>query len=173
MDNVNARDTLYYNKQNSNFFVDIYGGLQSSGIRKEDFVRSNFSPYLHVSAGKYINNFLSFTVGYQGPYFNFIGDSNKHNYYYLDTEFIVNINRLFQDGKNDKWSIHILTGTGLLKNYNMEKINWGLTAAFLQELAISQNYSIKLKVGGIMGWSIYQHDKDILPNISIGLSRKF
>ncbi|MEN6352328.1 MAG: hypothetical protein ABFD02_02650 [Bacteroidales bacterium] len=55
----------------------------------------------------------------------------------------------------------------------MEKINWGLTTALLQELVLNKNYSLKLKAEGIIGWSIYQHDKDILPNISIELSRKF
>jgi len=172
VNNAKASDTSNY-KQNNIFFIDLYAGVQNSGIKKEDFVHSNFSPYLHISTGKCINHILAIAVGYQGTYFNYIGDSYKHKYYYLDAEFIINMNRLLRLYENHKWSIQVIAGTGILKNYHMEKINWGLTTALLQELVLNKNYSLKLKAGGIIGWSIYQHDKDILPNISIGLSRKF
>ena len=57
----------------------------------------------------------------------------------------------------------LYAGTGILKNYHMKKINWGLTTALLQELVLNKNYSLKLKAGGIIGWSVINMIKIFCP----------
>lgn len=159
--------------QNNNFFANVYLGIQNSGIRDEDFIKSNFSPYINAEFGKWLTSYLALTVGYQGPYFNFIGDADKHNYFCLDTKIIFSLFDLFGFKKNRFYDIHLAAGTGIMRNIYFQKFNWCFTGALIQEFALSDSWSINLKAGGIAGWAIYQHDKDMLPNLSIGLQKKF
>lgn len=155
------------------YTVDIYGGAQLSGIRKEDFVKENVTPYINVLAAIRVAPWLSVAAGYHGPYFNFIGDNFRHKYFYIDSDAIVNVNQLFGFAVGKRWRLNVIAGTGILNNSFEKKLNWCLTGALVPEIILNDKYSLKLKAGGIAGWAIYQHDKDMLLNLSAGISRKF
>lgn len=160
-------------KKDDYVFCDLYIGTQVSGIRKEDYVKSNFSPYLNIMVGKWINPLIAFGVGYQGPWFNFIVDDEKHKYFYIDAATLVNLNSFLTSRRGKFWNVNVIAGGGLLYNSFEHKINLCLTGAVVQEFTFKNDLHLNLKVGGIIGWAIYQHDQDILPNLSIGLSKKF
>jgi len=154
------------------FYLDLYLGVQVSGIRKEDYVASNFSPYIQVSAGKWLTPYLALALSYQGPYFNFIGDNLKHKYVYVGGDAILNLNNLFTESNTGLWNINVFTGLGFLYNNFYKKVNFCINVGLINEIKIKNDMSLKFKVSAIIGHSIYQEDKDILPNISLGLSKK-
>jgi hypothetical protein len=155
------------------FYIDLYLGVQVSGIRKEDYVASNFAPYIQLSAGKWLTRNLALALTYQGPYFNFIGDSSKHKYVYLGGDAILNINRFFTESNTGVWNINVFAGPGLLYNDFYSKTNFCFSTGLVNEVKIKNDISLKFKVSAIIGHSIYQKDEDILPNISLGLSKTF
>ena len=154
-------------------FVDLYLGLQVSGIRKEDYVASNFAPYYQLSVGNWFTPYLALAVSYQGPYFNFIGDKVKHNYLYIDGTTILDINRLFDKEYYGRWSINLLAGGGYFYNYLYGRPNICATTGIVGTLKLTNNFYLKCKLSNVMGWDIYQGDKDALNNMSIGGSIRF
>lgn len=48
------------------WFVSVSGGVQISGYKKVDFVSSNVSPLINVTAGKWFAPELAIRVGYKG-----------------------------------------------------------------------------------------------------------
>ncbi len=153
-------------------FLDFYFGGQVSGIRKEDYIKSNFSPYLHLSAGKGINQKFSIRFGYQGPYFNFIGDDVKHKYYFLNSEIYYRFLSIFKKSGSKLISFEVLLGSGYLHNYHYNKSNFCINAGGVSSFKLSKTLALRLKGSAIFGWKIYQDDKDALPNFSIGLSKE-
>lgn len=151
-------------------FVDLFLGTQVSGIRKEDYMLSNFSPYFQLSLGKWVTSYLALAVSYQGPYFNFIGDDLKHKYFYINGDAIITINKLFKPNYSGFWNIYIFVGSGYFYNIVYKRPNICATGGLTNEFKVSQNMSLKLKLSAILGWDIYQGDQDILPNMSIGFS---
>lgn len=154
------------------FYIDTYWGTQVSGIRKEDYVLSNYSPYYQFSIGRWFTPYLALALSYQGPYFNFIGDEYKHKYIYIDGQVVFNINNIVCN-KYSFWNIHLIIGSGYFYNYFYKRPNICANAGFVNEFKINDNLYIKIKMSAIMGWAIYQNDKDALPNISLGLSKRF
>ncbi len=154
-------------------FVDLYLGTQVSGIRKEDYVASNFAPFFQFSIGNWFTPYLALAVSYQGPYFNYIGDNVKHNYLYIDGAAIFDVNRLIDKEYNGLWSISLVGGSGYFHNYVYGRPNICATAGIIAELKLKNNFSLKCKLSNIMGWDIYQGDEDILTSISIGGSMRF
>lgn len=159
--------------QKSSFYFELYLGTQVSGIRKEDYVASNYSPYIQLSIGKTISQHIALTVNYQGPYFYFIGDNFKHKYFYFGGDAIINLNNFISTFKKRFLNIYVFTGTGLLFNGFYNKTNLCINTGIINELKINREYSIKFKLSSIIGHGIYQKDRDILPNISLGLSKNF
>lgn len=168
-----ANSIKYISNLKKDVFVDLFLGTQVSGIRKEDYVLSNYSPYLQLSLGKWFTPYLALAVSYQGPYFNFIGDNKKHKYFYINGDVIVNVNRLFKPNYSGFWNINIFAGSGYFYNMVYKRPNICATGGLTNEFKISQNMSLKLKLSAILGWDIYQGDQDILPNMSIGFSYNF
>lgn len=160
-------------EQKSEFFIDVYAGTQVSGIRKEDYVASNYSPYIQISGGAWIVPNIALAAGYQGPYFNFIGDEFKHNYTYLCGEVIIKPLKLFNLNKSNLWNLHFNVGGGYFYNHLYERPNICAHTGFINEIQLPKNFSLKLKISAIIGWDIYQGDKDVLPNIAIGFSKNF
>jgi hypothetical protein len=154
------------------YYLDVYFGAQVSGIRKEDYIASNFSPYIQLSVGKWLTPYLALDLSYQGTYFNFIGDNFKHKYFYMGGNTNLNINRFFTESSTSLWNINVFAGCGGLYNYFYKKTNFCMNAGLVNEIKIKNGMSLKFKVSAIMGWNIYQEDKDILPNIAVGFSKK-
>jgi hypothetical protein len=159
--------------QENGFFIDIYGGGQVSGIRKEDYVTTNYTPYIQITGGKWFVPNIALAIGYQGPYFRFIGDKFRHEYTYLNGEVIVKPLKLLNINKSKIWDLHVNTGAGYFYNNHYHRPNICAHAGFVNEILLPKKVSIKLKISAIMGWDIYQGDEDILPNIAIGLSKRF
>lgn len=90
-----ANNMKNISNEKKDMFFDLFLGTQVSGIRKEDYVLSNYSPYFQLSLGKWFTPYLALAISYQGPYFNFIGDDLKHKYLYINGDAIINVNRLF------------------------------------------------------------------------------
>jgi len=171
--NLSAQnDNLSISQNNGVFFIDIYAGTQVSGIRKEDYVISNFAPYVQFSLGKWIVPYLALSINYQGPYFHFISDSFNHKYLYIDGQVILDINSIFKT-QYKALNIQAMAGGGLFYNYFYDRPNVCGTVGLLNEFILTKTISIKLKLATIMGWDIYQGDEDILTNMSIGLSIAF
>lgn len=165
-------DILSIPQYKGSFFVDFFAGTQVSGIRKEDYVASNFAPYIQFSLGKWIVSYLAVSINYQGPNFHFIGDSFKHKYLYLDGQVILDINSLFKT-QYKALNIQAMAGGGLFYNFLYDRPNVCGTVGLLNEFKLTDTISIKFKLAAIMGWDIYQGDEDILTNLSIGLSIAF
>lgn len=159
-------------QQSKTSFVDVYLGSQWSGIKKEDFIRSNFSPYIQVGVGKRLTPAFTLMLNYQGFYFNYIGDNSTHKYLYLGGDVLLNPIWLINKRMWPKVQIYLAGGIGYFYNYLQQKPAVCLDGALIGEYIINDNYSLKLKVGGIGGWKIYQHDKDVLPNVAVGISRR-
>lgn len=165
-------DKLQITQHKGSFYVDFYAGAQVSGIRKEDYVPSNFAPYVQFSLGKWIVPYLAISINYQGPNFHFIGDSFKHKYLYIDGQVILDINSLFKT-QYKALNIQAMAGGGLFYNYLYDRPNVCGTVGLLNEFKLTNTISIKLKLAAIMGWDIYQGDEDILPSMSLGVSYFF
>lgn len=160
------RDSLKLNQKGREFFVDIFLGTQVSGIRKEDYVSSNFAPYMKISIGKWIVPYLALSINYQGPYYNFISDNYRHYFTYIDGEVIIRTRRII----NSKWNLNFILGSGLFFNNYNSRINICATSAINIDYLLVNRISLKANIGSIFGWGIYQEDKDIIPNFSIGIS---
>ena len=57
------------------------------------------------------------------------------------------------------------------KYYDNFKINCVLDAS--NNFLLANKIKLKIDIGAIIGWDIYQGDQDILPNSSIGLVYEF
>lgn len=170
--NTSITSTITSTYKRGAFFLDAYIGTQVSGIRKEDYVSSNFAPYFQVSIGKVITQNISLNINFQGPYFNFIGDNNKHSYQFLGSDLIVCMNRLFNTKYSGNWYLYLFAGPGILFNNYLNKTNLCFNGGLINEYRY-KSIGIKLKISAIGGYKIYQHDKDALTNISIGISKYF
>jgi hypothetical protein len=165
-------ETSTISQHKGTFFVDFYAGTQVSGIRKEDYVSSNFAPYYQLSLGKWIVPYLAVSINYQGPYFHYISDNFKHKYFYIDGQVILDINSLFKT-QYKALNIQVIAGGGLFYNLFYDRPNVCGTIGLLNEFKVTKTVSFKLKLASIMGWDIYQNDEDILTNLSLGLSIAF
>lgn len=166
-----SKTTTSPNKVKSLFF-DAYIGTQVSGIRKEDYVSSNFAPYFQLSIGKILTDKLSVNINFQGPYFNFIGDNHKHTYQFVGSDLYLSISKLLDETYCGKWNLSIFIGSGLLFNNYSDKANLCLTGGIINEFRY-KTIGIKFKASAITGLKIYQHDKDALTSISVGISKYF
>jgi hypothetical protein len=158
-------------KFEKNWFIGIDYGIQMSGIKSEDFIRSNYSHLIRVVGGKWFNTKVGFQVGYQGEYFNTIADNDKHFYNFYFIEGVLNVkNILFSNRKNNSfYDLIFHGGLGLFENkyYGNSTIHFILGAT--NNFTITNSVKFKIDVGAIVGWDIYQGDNDILPSLSTGL----
>jgi hypothetical protein len=155
-------------------YIGFSAGMQMSGIKKEDFIASNYSPLLTLYAGKWFTPLLALQLGCRGNYFNTISHERKRYYKYYSGEAVFNLNNIFRPQSTDM-SMNVLlhVGSGYFYNYDYNRPN------ICAHMGISSTYSITSELKAtfnacsIIGWDIYQGDEDILPGISLGLSYSF
>ena len=148
------------------FTLNFDFGVKISGIKKEDFLKSNTSPLFRFTLTKNQNKNFDFGIGYQGNYFYYIEDSVKHFYDFL---FLINsykINNLsFVENLH---SLKINFGCGYFYNYFYKSSNICMMLALVNQIHLNKLISLELDLSSIIGWDIYQGNEDILPSISFG-----
>jgi len=149
-------------------------GAQMSGCKNEDFIRSNYSPLLNISAGRWIIPSIGLQLGYKGWYFNTIADEKKHGYGFYYVDAIINVPELFNDKDSwSKWYLNLHGGGGYFYNYDYMKPNICANAGISFYYRFGDRFLVGFDAAAIMGWDIYQGNTDILPGITIGFSYLF
>lgn len=162
---------LSYNSD-SKWFISLNLGTQISGIKKEDFVRSNFSPLIDIRVGRWFVSYLGLNVGYKGKYFQYIDDNVKHSYDFFYGEAFLDLIRLFIP-RNGSWSVILHAGAGYFYNQFYGRPNICANVGLKQKIAIARKWNFLFDVSAIMGWDIYQNNEDILPGATLGLTYCF
>lgn len=161
-------------EKNNNWFVEISAGIQMSGYKKVDFIPSNYTPLLKVTAGNWVGRWWGLQLGYKGLWFNAISDDIRHHYTFLYPELLIDANTFLT--KRDKprfWSLILHAGPGYFYNNHYQKSNICGNIGAQNQFRINHQLSINIDIAAIVGWDIYQGDEDILPGTSIGLSYSF
>lgn len=159
-----------------NFKKQIYisssYGIQISGIKSEDFLISNVAPTIKLKSGIWFSNEIGLQIAYNGPYFYYIEDNDKHHYNFYHGEVILNINEIisYPSGK-----VNFLTeiGAGYFYNKYYNRPNICMSLGLKSSFEMSKNYEVFLDFSSIMGWDIFQANEDILPQIGIGAIYNF
>lgn len=159
-------------RDNLSYFVELSLGTQMSGIKSEDFVKSNYSPLINFTVGKWFVPYLALQFGYKGYYFNQISDELKHHYNFYYGEALLNFQELFYL-ENKVWSLILHAGAGYFYNYSYNQPNICATVGVKQKINIAEQWAATIDVSSIMGWDIYQGDQDILPGITLGVVYSF
>lgn len=154
-------------KNISTVYINSGIGVQMSGYKKVDFVKSNYSPVIDIAIGNWFAPSLSVQFGYNGYYFNTISNSDKRKYSYIFGKVIFNINELFSQGNKKNLSIYLHLGSGYFMNYYYQRPNICASLDLSLNFPISKRITLNYQVSSIMGWDIYQGNKDVL------LSSKF
>ncbi|MBW7856252.1 hypothetical protein FBQ84_08995 [Ignavibacteria bacterium CHB1] len=156
------------------YFISLSFGTQMSGIKDEDFVSSNYSPLVNVTAGKWYFDNLGFQVGLKGFYFYTIADDEKHHYNYVYGEAILNVNNtLNPERKNRDWDLNIHAGPGFFYNHFYDKPNFCANLGMQNNYKVADKFKASFDIAAIIGWDIYQGNTDILPGMSLGLIYQF
>lgn len=155
-------------------FISSTIGVQMSGIKSEDFVKSNYSPLVNFSIGKWFSPELALQFGYRGTYFNTISDEVRHNFNYVFAEVLLDLeNIILGREKISNYKVFLNIGSGYFYNFNYGQSNICATLGLSNNLLLSKYLVVKFDISAIMGWDIYQGDEDILPGLSTGLSYRF
>lgn len=156
------------------WFIAINAGIQMSGIKDEDFIPSNYSSLLNLTAGKWLGKWWGLQLGYKGLWFNAISDDIRHHYTYLYTELMVDANTLLtKSNKPRLWSLILHAGPGYFYNNHYMKSNICGNLGVQNQFRLNHQLSISIDIAAIVGWDIYQGDEDILPGVSGGLIYNF
>lgn len=162
------------NNSKLNWFVSSSVGYQMSGIKSEDFVRSNYSPLFNFSIGKWFSPELALQFGYRGMYFNMISDYVRHHYNFFFGDVIFDLNNLvLRQKKETIYKVLLHLGSGVFYNFHYGQPNICASLGLSNNLHLDDNLMLKFDISAIMGWDIYQGDEDILPGLSIGLTYLF
>ena len=173
--NSYSQEFIEKSNRDNYWFISLNSGSQMSGIKREDFVLSNYSPLVKVSAGKWFSKELALRLGYQGFYYHLITDNKKHPYNFFFGETIFDVLNLFsRDISEQKWRFSVNCGAGYFINNSLGQpdiiaATFGVSTNF----HLTQRVSFNLELSSIMGWDIYQGDEDILPGISLGMRYEF
>lgn len=168
------KDTEDKEKKERKWFVSLDYGVQMSGIKREDFVFSNYSPVYRLSVGKDFSPIWGMQIGYQGRYFRAISDNFRWTYDFVFVEAKLNVSNLFfnKNGEeNYKLLLHAGPGYFYHHLYGRADIHGNLGAS--NHFDIGKNLELKIDLSAIVGWDIYQGDDDILPNLTAGLVYRF
>ncbi|MBU0557995.1 MAG: hypothetical protein KKG93_00155 [Bacteroidetes bacterium] len=169
-----AQNSSIINEPGLSYFVSLNYGYQMSGIKSEDFVSSNYTPLFNISAGKWFNPYFALRIGYKGFYFNYIEDDTKHHYNFFYGEAVVNFNNLvFPSSINKSWSLLLHAGAGYFYNHVYGSPNICANIGVQNNFQIASQFQMTLDITPIIGWGIYQGDKDILPGITVGITYLF
>lgn len=162
------------NKLEPTYYISLNFGTQMSGIKDEDFISSNYSPLLNITAGKWFTPYIALQIGYKGFYFYTIADEIKHHYNYLYGEAVINFNELVDPNRTNKnWNMLLHGGPGYFYNHVYGRASLHLTLGIQNTIRLSDQIHASIDVASIVGWDIYQGDEDILPGITIGLTYNF
>jgi hypothetical protein len=154
--------------------VSLNVGAQMSGYKPEDFVKSNYSPLLNVSAGRWIIPSVAVMLGYKGWYFSSIADNDKHGYGFYYVDAVINVPELFNEKDSwSKWYLNLHGGGGFFYNYYYMKPNICANAGLSFNYRIGSRFLVGFDAASIIGWDIYQGNTDILPGITLGFSYLF
>ena len=175
--------TVFSQKENSNeqsqpkkkWFVSAAYGVQMSGIKDEDFISKNRAPALLLSTGVWFTPEIALQMSYKGSYFNTIADDDKHPYYFIFGEVLLNMNELI-NGKQEnksKWSLILHSGAGYFYNYYYKQLNICGNLGVINNMKLMNNLDVFMDISFIVGWDIYQGDDDILPSAVLGLTYSF
>jgi len=160
-------------KYSKTWFASSSIGIQISGIKDEDFIKSNVSLSYLFSGGVWFTPEIALQVSYKGFYFNYIGDKDKHYYDYIFGEVVLDVNEILTEKYQGNWHIHFHPGAGIFFNkyYNRPNVcaNIGITNNF----RLSKHFNLFLDISVIIGWDIYQGDDDIIPSSNLGLTYLF
>ena len=154
-------------------FMTFGLGVQMSGYRQEDFIKSNYSPLVDISIGRWFSPELAIQLGYKGWYFNTISNSDKRHYAYFYGEAVFNINEIIKTLSNPKWNVNLHLGSGYFYNYYYGRPNICADLGLSFHYNLSSKLSSYLNISSVMGWDIYQNDEDILLGSRIGLTYSF
>lgn len=141
-----------------------------SGIKDEDFISSNYSPLINITAGKWITPSLGVQLGYKGFYFNTIADRIKHHYNFLYIDGVINLNNfLYPSRINRNWNLLLHGGPGYFYNHVYRRANPHINIGIKNTYQFSDHFHAAFEISSIAGWDIYQGNLDILPSLAIGL----
>ena len=158
----------------TSYFVSLNYGSQMSGIKDEDFITSNYSPLFNITTGRWLTNYIALQIGYKGFYFNTIADEAKHHYNYYYGETVINFNELVVPSRiNKSWNIFLHAGPGYFYNHTYSRPNLCTNIGLQNNYQITNQFQATLDITSIIGWDIYQGNRDILPGISAGITYFF
>jgi hypothetical protein len=155
--------------------VSMAIGAQMSGIKSEDFVKDNYSPAFLLSAGVWVSPDVALQLNYKGNYFHTISDDDRHYYHFIFGDVAIDILKFLNIRTKIDNDLHFLIHIGAGYFYNKHYMRPNVCG----NLGLSINYSmldridIFIDISAILGWDIYQGDKDILPSVNFGLRYKF
>lgn len=156
------------------YFFSLNYGIQMSGIKDEDFIRTNYSPLLNITAGKWFTQQFALQIGYKGFYFNTIADKIKHYYNYFYGEVLINFSNLIYPNRlNKNWYIILHAGPGYFYNHVHRSSDLCINIGLQNNFHLTNQFQATLDLASIIGWDIYQGDEDILPGITIGVRYLF
>lgn len=162
------------------WFLSANIGEQHSGIRKEDYVASNFSPLITIEGGKFFTPFFALRLGVKGVYYNFISDNDKHYYGFLYGDVVLDIHNIFAYRDDRIWNTQVFIGGGVMYNrypyistylgkleYPKGRIMPAIDIGFSNLFRISRHLQLGIDFAGICGWALYQNDEDMIPSASL------
>jgi len=165
----NSNEQSHPKKQ---WFVSAAYGVQMSGIKDEDFIRQNVAPAIFAGVGLWFTPEIALQLSYKGPYFNTIADDDKHPYYFIFGEVLLNVNELINGYKENKsrWSLILHPGAGYFYNNYYNQLNVCGNLGVINNIKLVENLDVFVDISFIVGWDIYQGDDDILPSAVLGLT---
>jgi len=158
-------------KLSKEWYFSIGMGSQMSGIKPEDFVQSNYSSLISISAGKDIDHVFGYELGMKGIYFYTISDTDKHYYSFIYLDVVINTNSLIKNyNLNRIWNLKLHGGPGFFYNFYYGKPNLCGNLGIQNSFKINQNLQVYFDINSIVGWDIYQGNEDILPGLLMGIN---
>jgi len=167
----NAQNSIDLEKLENRYFISLNFGSQMSGIKDEDFISSNYSPLFNFTVGKWFTPYLAFQIGYKGFYFYTIADEIKHHYNYLYGEAFINLNNFISPNRiNRNWNILLHGGPGYFYNHVYGRASIHINIGIQNTYQLTNRIHASVNIASIVGWDIYQGNKDILPGITAGIT---
>ena len=157
------------------WFVSAAYGMQMSGIKDEDFISKNVAPAVSAGVGVWFTPEIALQLSYKGPHFNTIADDDKHPYYFIFGEVLLNMNEIYNGVRKNKsrWSLIVHPGAGYFYNTYYNQLNVCGNLGLLNKVKIRNHLDVFVDISFIVGWDIYQGDDDILPSAVLGLTYSF
>ena len=160
---------------NENWFMSSSYGLQISGIKSEDFIKSNVTPAFAIDLGRWISKEIALQLGYKGFYFNTISDSDRRSYNFIYGNVLFNLNKIFfgRSINSEFFELILYPGAGYFYNHYYGQPNICANIGVKNNFKISNRIDFSIDISGILGWDIYQGNEDILPSINFGAIYSF